>query len=88
VVGINTGEEGLPKEKAQAFQQQYGLTYPILLDEQSRVSEAYRVQGLPTNVIIDRDGKIRYISAGFDPEAVARKLEELLGPAGDGHTSP
>jgi peroxiredoxin len=79
VIGINTGEEGLPKEKARAFQQKHGLTYPILLDEQARVSEAYRVKGLPTNVIIDREGKIRSIEAGFNPDSVSQKLQELLG---------
>jgi peroxiredoxin len=79
VVGINTGEEGSPQDKAQAFQQKHGLTYPILLDEQAKVSAAYRVKGLPTNVIIDREGHIRYIEAGFNPEAVTQKLLELLG---------
>jgi peroxiredoxin len=79
VVGINTGEESSPRDKAQAFQQKHGLTYPILLDEQAKVSAAYRVKGLPTNVIIDREGQIRYIEAGFNPEAVTQKLQELLG---------
>ena len=79
MVGINTGEESNPQDKARSFQQKHGLTYPILLDEQAKVSAAYRVKGLPTNVIIDREGQIRYIEAGFNPEAVTKKLQELLG---------
>jgi peroxiredoxin len=77
VIGINTGEEGEPQQKARAFQQKHGLTYPILLDEKGTVSAAYRVQGLPTNVIIDREGKVRYIDAGFNASAIGKKLQEL-----------
>jgi peroxiredoxin len=70
VIGINTAEEGEAKEKARDFQQKHGLTYPILLDEKGTVAAAYRVKNFPTNAIIDREGKVRYIGAGFNPEAI------------------
>lgn len=80
VIGINTAEESHPKEKAQAFRQKHGLTYPILLDETGAVAKAYRVQGFPTNVIIDRQGRLRYIEPGFNAEAVNRTLQQLMAP--------
>jgi peroxiredoxin len=79
VVGVNTAEEGNPREKASAFQQKHALTYPILLDETGEVRKAYRVDGFPTNVIIDRDGTVRYIQPGFNPGAVSKTLQELMG---------
>ena len=79
VVGVNTGEEGNPQEKAGAFQQKHALTYPILLDEKGEARKAYHVNGFPTNAIIDRDGKVRYIAPGFNPAAVSKTLQELIG---------
>ena len=72
------GYEGI--EFLQDFQQKHGLTYPILLDETGTVANAYRVQGFPTNVIIDRQGRLRYIEPGFNAEAVNRTLQQLLAP--------
>ena len=80
MIGINTGEESNPKAKARGFQQKHGLTYPILLDETGKVTQAYRVKGFPTNVIIDREGKLRYIEPGFNAEAVTNTLQQLLTP--------
>lgn len=34
------------------------LTFPILLDPEGVVEEAYNVSGLPTTYVIDRDGRI------------------------------
>ena len=44
------------------------------------MTQAYRVQGFPTNVIIDREGKLRYIEPGFNAEAVNKTLQQLLTP--------
>lgn len=78
VVGINTGEESSPRAKADGFKKKHGLTYPILLDETGKVTAAYQVQGFPTNVIIDRQGKLRYIEPGFNAAAVDRTLRQLI----------
>lgn len=32
----------------------------------------------PTNVIIDREGKVRYIAAGFNAAAIDQALQELI----------
>jgi len=78
VIGIDTAEESHPKEKAGEFRQKHELTYPILLDETGAVAKAYRVQGFPTNVIIDREGKVRYIAAGFNAAAIDQALQQLI----------
>ena len=37
------------------------------------------VMGFPTNVLIDREGKVRYAEPGFDPAALNTALQGLLG---------
>jgi len=37
-----------------------GIRYPVLLDERGQVARAYDVVGIPTYVLIDRDGKVLY----------------------------
>jgi peroxiredoxin len=54
--------------------------FPILFDPESKVAEAYQVQGLPTTFLIDTQGRLRYRAIGgreFDHpeiEALVRKL--------------
>jgi len=56
VLGVNQGE---PEDTAVAFATQYGLTFPILLDQQMQVGQAYQTNSLPTTFFIDRNGVIR-----------------------------
>ena len=78
VIGVNTAESGDPFAKAAAFRDKHQLTYPILVDADNKAAERFGVQGYPTNVVIDREGKIRYLQAGFDRDAVTAILRELM----------
>jgi peroxiredoxin len=42
------------------FQKDYELPYPVLWDEENKVSEMYGVAGIPTVILVDPDGVIRY----------------------------
>ena len=48
---------------ALAFKRKYGLTYPAVVDE-GALQDAYRVNGLPVHVFIDRSGVVRDIVVG------------------------
>lgn len=39
--------------------------YPILFDTDKQISAQYRVGAMPTTVLIDRDGKVRYVQKGY-----------------------
>lgn len=55
--------------------------FPILFDRDSTVAEAYGVKGLPTTVLIDRAGRVRYRAVGgrnFDHPEVRDLIRELL----------
>ena len=43
------------------------VSYPVLLDPANQVSKAYHVAEMPSSVIIDRRGQIRYIHRGYKP---------------------
>ncbi len=43
------------------------VSFPILFDNENIVTERYHVSAMPTTVIIDRDGNIRYIHLGYTP---------------------
>lgn len=46
------------------FAQEYGLTFPILLDTSGRTTQAYQVRALPTTFFIDREGVIQNVTIG------------------------
>ncbi len=46
------------------FMNAHGLTFPVLLDPDSRVANEYRVTAIPTHYFIDRTGVIRSREVG------------------------
>jgi peroxiredoxin len=43
------------------------VSFPILYDTDSKVSKLYEVAGMPSTVIIDRNGKLRKLHRGYKP---------------------
>ena len=58
------------------------VALPILLDSNAEVAEkVLRVRGMPTTLLVDRQGRVRYVHEGFAEEYLARyqaEIEELL----------
>ncbi len=53
------------KDQVAAFVQENRLSFPVLLDEDGKVSNyRYFVRSLPHSMIIDRDGNVRYTWTG------------------------
>jgi peroxiredoxin len=66
VLGVNV-EESLAA--VEPFVAEFGMTYPILLDETGDILKTYRAIGLPMSIIVDQEGLIQarhvgYLSAG------------------------
>jgi peroxiredoxin len=76
VLGINF-QEG-PEQVGQ-YAAGLGLTFPVLLDQDGRVTtRQYQVIGMPASFIIDRQGKIFYRHLGpMSGETLQAKLAEL-----------
>jgi len=63
VVGVSL-DTGDARDLVAEFVQEFGVTYPILLDPQMRGMDTYRVIGLPASFLIDRDGILRWTRVG------------------------
>jgi len=48
------------------YVRQEGMDYPILIDSELVVSQAYGVRGLPVTMLLDRNGVVRGRWLGFD----------------------
>lgn len=55
VVNIDADE---PKARVSRFATKYRIPYRVLLDETGKVAGAYDIVGIPTMVLINKDGKI------------------------------
>lgn len=62
------------------FAEEYGLTFPILLDETGEVGKAYQLRSLPSSYFINRFGIITEVVIGGPmSEALLRtRIEEIL----------
>jgi peroxiredoxin len=76
---------GISQDDAKAtagFAKQYGITFPIALDEKEKgypASNAYGLTNVPTIFLIDADGTVSISSMGFvknDFERIAAQLAE------------
>lgn len=57
VLAVNVGE--LP-DTVENFTDSFLLSYPVLLDKDTRVALSYGIMGVPTYVLIDKKGQIVY----------------------------
>jgi len=64
LIGVNVDKEAPPVKDLMARKP---VSFPVLLDPANQVSKAYHVDEMPSTVIIDRKGEIRYIHRGYKP---------------------
>jgi peroxiredoxin len=57
------GKQGHGKERNVRAREQYGIVYPLLLDETGRVGRMYEAKTTPHMYVIDRDGILVYRGA-------------------------
>jgi thiol-disulfide isomerase/thioredoxin len=76
VLGVDQLESPPP---VATFANDYGLTFPIPLDEDGKVSATYQARALPTSFFVDRDGVIRDTFIGpMTSGLIESKLETIL----------
>ena len=76
ILGVNVDDD---QRRAAEAAGGYSLQFPILLDPQKGVSRDYRVDNLPMTVLIDRDGRVRYVHRDFSKPGETLYLQELRG---------
>jgi peroxiredoxin len=75
IIGVNVSEE---KEDVQDYLDEHELTFPVLLDLNQKVSNLYRVSGIPVSFFIDSEGIIQMIQVGtLSKTQLQRNLAQL-----------
>lgn len=64
VLGVNVEEDSAP---AISIINKTKIAFPVLFDKTNAVSKLYNVSAMPSTVIIDRDGNMRYLHEGYKP---------------------
>ncbi len=64
LIGVNVDKNAPPVKDLLARKP---VSFPVLLDPTNAVSKAYHLDEMPSSVIIDRKGNIRYLHRGYKP---------------------
>ncbi|GAB4528452.1 MAG: hypothetical protein Fur0018_14550 [Anaerolineales bacterium] len=65
--------------EARAYIAEFDITYPNGPDLQTRISQAYNMQGVPETFFVAKDGTLRGVHIGpLVPPQLDNKIEELL----------
>lgn len=71
---INTLEHGNDKANTfTSFVKEKGYEFNWLFDADNKVADSYDVTGLPTKIIIGRDGNVKFRSIGFGGDEILKK---------------
>ena len=69
------------RSDADRFLSQFHPGFGVLYDPKGALAEYYKVHGMPTSLVFDRAGKLRYTHVGFMPADGAtyeRQVKQLL----------
>lgn len=78
LLGINVGES---EDQVWTFTSNYPVSFPLLLDQDSKTIEAWPVRGLPTTFVVDPQGRLAYRAIGgraWDDPVLLEQVRALL----------
>ena len=78
LMGVNVDED---PQNALGVSSKLGLQFPVVFDSAKRVSRLYDLSTMPSTVLIDRDGLMRYIHRGYKDgveDTYDQQIAELL----------
>ena len=73
---ISRGEK---KDVVEAFRKKMNYTFPMGLDPQQSIYKLYASNYIPRNFVVDKDGKVIYVSVGYTPEEFAEMVKVIEG---------
>ncbi|WP_215395597.1 TlpA disulfide reductase family protein [Rheinheimera oceanensis] len=76
VWGVNVENDSAA---AKAYLSKVQVAFPILFDVDNSVSKDYRVEAMPTTVILDKDGKVRSVHRGYKPGYEKKYEDDIKG---------
>ena len=78
ILGVNVEEDST---KAKKMLGDSPVSFPVLFDNDSEVSKLYNVVAMPSTVLVDRSGNVRYLHQGYKPgyeEAYQQQVRALI----------
>ncbi len=78
ILGVNVEEDS---SQAKQMLKDIPVNFPVLFDNESEVSKLYKVVAMPSTVLVDRDGNVRYLHQGYKPgyeEAYQQQVRALI----------
>ncbi len=78
LLGVNVDDD---TRQAAGVADKLGVKFPVLPDADKRVSKQYDLSAMPSTVLIDRDGKVRYLHRGYQSgyeDTYDKQIRELL----------
>ena len=77
ILSVNERESS---EQAGAIMKSKGYGFHVLLDPDAAIGARYGVRGIPTMVVVDKKGVVRWIRVGYSPDDtdLRRELERLV----------
>lgn len=63
---------------AARFLTEMSATFPVFYDSMGKIANRYQVIGMPTAIVLDRAGQVRFRHTGFFPKKEASYEEHLL----------
>jgi thiol-disulfide isomerase/thioredoxin len=64
LLGVNVEPE---MTDAEGFLAKVPVSFPIVMDRENAVSKAYGVNAMPSTVLVDRQGNVRWLHRGYKP---------------------
>ena len=71
---ISRGEK---KDVVMSFREKQGYTFPMGLDPTQEIYKKYASNYIPRNFVVGKDGKVIYVSVGFEPAEFATMIKTI-----------
>lgn len=78
LLGINVDSD---KKQADKVLKEIPVSFPVLYDPTSKVSELYKVDVMPSTILVDCDGNLNYLHRGYvpgDEKSYKSRIKKLL----------
>jgi thiol-disulfide isomerase/thioredoxin len=74
VIGVNVDHD---RDSAERFLNENFVSFPIVYDPLGKIATAYKVKGMPSSVLIDRAGQVRFEHIGFSSKKMSEYEDQL-----------
>jgi thiol-disulfide isomerase/thioredoxin len=78
LLGVNVDDD---TRNAIGVATKLGVKFPVLLDTDKKVSQLYDLSAMPATVLIDKDGRVRFLHRGYQngvEDTYDKQIREML----------